>query len=111
MDPSSRQAAGINTRLAVRYVRAHAGEEGVSEMLRLAGETRSAQELEDERTWSTYGQLIRLFEAAAGAPRRRPGVARRGGARPRQRGGAADTTAAWRRSTRRGSSSSPRSGG
>ena len=65
MDPSSRQAAGINTRLAVRYVRAHAGEEGVSEMLRLAGETRSAQELEDERTWSTYGQLIRLFEAAA----------------------------------------------
>ena len=65
MDPSSRQTAGINTRLAVRYVRAHAGEEGVNEMLRLSGESRSAQELEDERTWSTYGQLIKLFEAGA----------------------------------------------
>jgi signal transduction histidine kinase len=65
MDPSLRQTAGINTRLAVRYVRARAGEEGVRDMLRLAGETRSAEELEDERTWSTYDQMILLLESAA----------------------------------------------
>src|SRR2546421_7311645 len=65
MDPSARHTAGITTRLAVRYVRARAGDEGVRRTLELAGESRAPEELEDERTWSTYDQTILLLEAAA----------------------------------------------
>jgi diguanylate cyclase (GGDEF)-like protein len=51
--------------LTIRYVRSKAGDDGVARMLALAGETRTAEELEDEHRWSTYEQKIALWEAAA----------------------------------------------
>jgi signal transduction histidine kinase len=65
MESSHRQTAGLTTSLAVRYVRARAGEDGVHAMLRLAGDRRSPEDLDDERAWSTYDQKVALWEAAA----------------------------------------------
>ena len=50
--------------LIVRYVRHHAGDDGVARLLALAGETRPLEEFEDEHRWSTYEQKIALFDAA-----------------------------------------------
>jgi diguanylate cyclase (GGDEF)-like protein len=60
-----RETAGTTMCLTVRYVRDKAGDEGVRRVLALAGEERSAAELEDECRWSTYEQKIALWEAAA----------------------------------------------
>lgn len=65
MVEQDRETAGTTMCLTVRYVRGHAGEDGVRRMLALAGEDRSAAELEDEQPWSTYEQKIALWEAAA----------------------------------------------
>src|SRR2546423_6118913 len=51
--------------LTVRYVREKAGDDGVRRVLALAGEERTAADLEDECRWSTYEQKIALWEAAA----------------------------------------------
>ncbi len=51
--------------LTIRYVREQAGDAGVARVLALAGEERTAAELEDECRWSTYEQKIALWEAAA----------------------------------------------
>ena len=64
MDPGSRETAGTTICLIVRYVRHHAGADGVSRLLDLAGETRPLAELEDQDRWSTYEQKIALFDAA-----------------------------------------------
>jgi diguanylate cyclase (GGDEF)-like protein len=52
-------------RLIVEFVRARAGDRGVRRLLQLAGEQRTERQVCDERGWSTYGQKIALFEAAA----------------------------------------------
>ncbi|HEX5614709.1 MAG TPA: EAL domain-containing protein [Acidimicrobiia bacterium] len=65
MEAASRETAGATTTLIVRYVRRHAGDDGVARLLALAGETRTAAELEDEHRWSTYEQKLALFDAAA----------------------------------------------
>ena len=62
---TGRETAGVTIRLVIRYVRAHAGDGAVDELLALAGETRPLSALEDERNWSTYAQRIALFRAAA----------------------------------------------
>ncbi len=59
-----RDTAGVTTRLIVAYTRRHLGDAGVEQLVRLAGETRSVDVLEDESTWSSYRQKIALFEAA-----------------------------------------------
>lgn len=60
----ARETAGTTICLIVRYVRCHAGDEGVARLLELSGETRTLAELEDEHRWSTYEQKIALFDAA-----------------------------------------------
>src|SRR5690606_10702311 len=62
---TTRETAGVTTRLIVSYVRRHRGDDGVARVLELAGETRSVESLEDELGWSSYDQKIALFEAAA----------------------------------------------
>ncbi len=64
MTSDARETAGMTICLIVRYVRHHAGEDGVTRLLEIAGETRSLEELEDEHRWSTYEQKIALFDAA-----------------------------------------------
>lgn len=65
MDPLQRHTSGATTALVIRYVRARGGEQAVKDVLERAGEQRTADQLEDETTWSTYEQKIALFEAAA----------------------------------------------
>ena len=42
-----------------------AGDEGVRELLRRAGETRPLEVLENERAWCSYDAKIALFRAAS----------------------------------------------
>ncbi|MEP6623544.1 MAG: GGDEF domain-containing protein [Acidimicrobiia bacterium] len=64
MASDARETAGTTICLIVRYVRHHAGDDGVTRLLEVAGETRSLEQLEDEHRWSTYEQKIALFDAA-----------------------------------------------
>jgi signal transduction histidine kinase len=65
MPENSRETSGLTTALTLRYVRSLEGEQGVRDLLIKAGETRSPEDLENERRWSTYEQKLALFEAAA----------------------------------------------
>jgi diguanylate cyclase (GGDEF)-like protein len=49
----------------VQLVRCRGGEAAVEQLLALAGESRTAAELEDVRTWSTFGAFRVLLEATA----------------------------------------------
>ncbi len=64
-DAPAHHIAGTTTRLVLTHVRERAGDAGVAEVLRRAGETRSVDTLESEHTWSSYDQAIALLEAAA----------------------------------------------
>ena len=67
------------TGYVIGYLRAHGGEAIVKEVLEEAGEARSADELADDRTWSSYEQFRRLLEATAkvlGGPERLADVTR-----------------------------------
>jgi diguanylate cyclase (GGDEF)-like protein len=61
----SRDSSNLTIALTIGYVRAQRGPEAVARLLALAEETRPLAELEDDTRWSTQGQKIRLFEAAA----------------------------------------------
>ncbi|HET6917345.1 MAG TPA: EAL domain-containing protein [Acidimicrobiales bacterium] len=62
--PEERDSSNLTIALIIGYVREHGGEAAVQRLLDSAGETRTMDELLDERRWSSYGQKIRLFEAA-----------------------------------------------
>lgn len=62
---AARETSGITTSLIVKYVRSCGGEEAVARLLAEAGETRHADELENESRWSTYAERCALFDAAA----------------------------------------------
>jgi diguanylate cyclase (GGDEF)-like protein len=62
---AARETAGTTICLIVRYVRHHAGDDGVAQLLELAGDDRPIELLENEQHWSTYQQKINLLEAAA----------------------------------------------
>ena len=62
---AARHISGSTTWNIVNLVRRRLSEEGVERLLDLAGESRSASELEDDATWSSYWQGKALFEAAA----------------------------------------------
>ena len=64
-NPEACDFAGINTSLLVRYVAANGPTGAVDRLLRTAGENRTAQQLMDPGTWSSYEQFRRLTEAAA----------------------------------------------
>jgi len=61
----ARHISGSTTWNIINLVRRRRGEEGVRRLLDLAGESRSASELEDDATWSSFWQGKALFEAAA----------------------------------------------
>jgi diguanylate cyclase (GGDEF)-like protein len=60
----ARDTAGVTTRLILTYVRRRLGDDAIAQLLDLAGETRPVEQLEDERTWTSYRAKVALFEAA-----------------------------------------------
>ena len=66
MVPDARETSGATTCLVARYVREHAGEEGLRRVTAASGINAPVEALEDERRWFTYEEKIALFEAAAG---------------------------------------------
>lgn len=58
------EVSGATTGLVVRYVHQTLGGAAVEQLLRLAGETRTAEELLDTTTWSSLEQWLRLLDAA-----------------------------------------------
>jgi hypothetical protein len=63
--PDRRDTSNLTLALTIGYVRARLGDEGVTDLLRIAGETRSLAELSNEGRWSTQEQKMALFTAAA----------------------------------------------
>jgi diguanylate cyclase (GGDEF)-like protein len=61
----SRHVSGAVIWYLVHLVRNRLGEEGVSRLLALAGESRDVAELEDDTSWSSFWQAKALFHAAA----------------------------------------------
>ena len=59
-----RHISGTTTRIIIGYVQREAGAEGVRRLLLRAGETRPVEALLDDAGWSTYDQVMALFEAA-----------------------------------------------
>ncbi len=57
--------SGALTAVLVRYVRQHSGDSGVLQMLAVAGSHRSAGELEDVTSWSSYEEAVSLLHAGA----------------------------------------------
>lgn len=60
-----RDSSNLTMALIIGYVRRRGGEAAVEQLLATAGETRPMAELLDEGRWSSYGQKLRLFEAAS----------------------------------------------
>ena len=63
--------AGVNTWLLLRYLREHGGPDAAERCCAAAGDTRTADELLDLATWSSYDQFRRLLEVDGGVVRRR----------------------------------------
>jgi diguanylate cyclase (GGDEF)-like protein len=64
-DKSDRDFSGLFSQTLIELLRSTGGEELVASVLAAAGETRTADELEQDCVWSSYGQLRRLLEAAS----------------------------------------------
>jgi diguanylate cyclase (GGDEF)-like protein len=62
-DGGAGMIAGTVTAVIVRCVQRVAGDHGVGRLLRLADETRDAEELSQGSTWTPYDDVVRLFEA------------------------------------------------
>ncbi|HLI43523.1 MAG TPA: EAL domain-containing protein [Acidimicrobiales bacterium] len=60
-----RESAGITIRLVIDLVRRELGEDGVRELLALAGETRPLEVLENPRIWHSVATRQRLFDAGS----------------------------------------------
>lgn len=60
-----RDCSNLTNALIIGYVRRRGGDAAVEQLLTTAGETRPMAELIDEGRWSSYGQKLRLFEAAS----------------------------------------------
>ncbi|MGY1699548.1 diguanylate cyclase domain-containing protein [Geodermatophilus sp. SYSU D00766] len=58
------ETSGATTGLVLAFVREHAGEAAVQEVLRRAGVPFTAEELAEPATWTSYATRIRLFTAA-----------------------------------------------
>jgi diguanylate cyclase (GGDEF)-like protein len=65
MVSDARETSGATTCLLARYVREHAGEEGLRRVHAASRINAPVEALEDERRWFTYEEKIALFEAAA----------------------------------------------
>jgi diguanylate cyclase (GGDEF)-like protein len=60
---SGHDFAGSNTSFVIGFLEARGSPALVDEVLRMAGETRTRQQLTDPAVWSSYSQLRRLLEA------------------------------------------------
>jgi hypothetical protein len=60
----TRETSGATTRLVLRFVRDRRGDAAVRRVLQHAGLSAPLEELEQESTWISYAQRIRLFAAA-----------------------------------------------
>ncbi|HEV7756075.1 MAG TPA: EAL domain-containing protein [Mycobacteriales bacterium] len=60
---AQRETSGVTTRLVVHHVRERGGDKAVAEVLGLAEIAPSLAELEDENTWISYDDKMRLFAA------------------------------------------------
>ncbi len=60
-----RQFSGLCTWMLIRHLRANATHDEIDQLLHDAGETRTADELFDIATWSSYWQFRRLIEVTA----------------------------------------------
>ena len=72
-DESDRDFSGLYSQSLLELLRSVGGDDLVSAVLRDAGEKRSAEDLEQDCNWSSYGQLRRLLESASrhlGGPER-----------------------------------------
>lgn len=70
---SDRHFSGLFSQTLIELLRSEGGDDLVGAVLSMAGETRSAADLEQDCVWSSYGQLRRLLEAASarlGGPER-----------------------------------------
>ncbi|TFV76694.1 diguanylate cyclase [Blastococcus sp. CT_GayMR19] len=63
-DSEARETSGATTGGLLRYVRAHGGNDAVTQLLALAGLPYTAEELDDQSRWWSYDTRIRLFAAA-----------------------------------------------
>jgi len=64
---TGRHVSNTVTSLILRHARLVNGESGPAEVLQLAGEIRSIEELEDAANWSSGDQALALFDALAEA--------------------------------------------
>ena len=62
---TGRHVSNTVTALILRHARSVDGDAGIAEVLRLAGETRTIEELEDAANWSSGDQALTLFDALA----------------------------------------------
>ena len=60
----ARETSGATTGGLLRYVRGQGGDDAVAEVIRRAGVTAAADELDDQSRWWSYDTRIRLFAAA-----------------------------------------------
>jgi diguanylate cyclase (GGDEF)-like protein len=64
-DVGGRHVGGATTGALIGYLERTLGGDAVAQVLALAGEARTAEEIVDTTTWSSYEQAVALFRAAA----------------------------------------------
>ena len=62
-----RHFAGVTTSFLIEYLRTQMSASAIDELLSCAGERRTAHELADDSSWSSYGEVRRLLEATVEA--------------------------------------------
>ena len=60
-----RHVSGLTAGLIVDFVRCRLGDSGVTDVLLRAGESRTPEEMSDPTGWSSYDQVVILFEVVA----------------------------------------------
>jgi diguanylate cyclase (GGDEF)-like protein len=62
---AGRETSGVTTRLVIQYVREQGGDSAVAKVLRRADLGRTLAELENESSWISYDDKVKLFVATA----------------------------------------------
>src|SRR3954453_21991177 len=61
-EDTPRHFSGVTSAFVIEYLRTQMPEDEIAALLERAGEQRSADELADGASWSSYGQLRMLLE-------------------------------------------------
>jgi hypothetical protein len=67
----ARHYAGSITGVLVGYVRRAYGDDTIHRILARAGEARPPEELENVDAWSSYDEVVSLYQAAVDGPKRK----------------------------------------